>query len=93
MEKRLKFIHPLILLQPLRFVVMSLFGWVAVGDPAQIFPPNEHDHICAIQEPLDFPRTVFGLERAPEGETIMPELTTRYERALEKHLEDKVHDS
>jgi carbonic anhydrase/acetyltransferase-like protein (isoleucine patch superfamily) len=68
-------------------------GWVAVGDPAQIFPPNEHDHIWAIQEPLDFPRTVFGLERAAEGETIMPELTTRYVRALGKHREDKVHDS
>lgn len=68
-------------------------GWVAVGDPAQIFPPNEHDHIWAIQEPLNFPRTVFGLERAPDGETIMPELTTRYARALGKHFEDKLLDS
>jgi carbonic anhydrase/acetyltransferase-like protein (isoleucine patch superfamily) len=47
-------------------------GWIAVGDPAQILPPEDHDRIWAIQEPLDFPGTVFGLPRAPAGETIMP---------------------
>ena len=67
-------------------------GWVAVGDPAQIFPPSEHDQIWAIQEPLNFPCTVFGLERAPDGETIMPEMTTRYARALGRHFEDKQVD-
>ena len=68
-------------------------GWVAVGDPAQILPPNEHDRIWSVQEPLNFPRTVFGLERAPAGETIMPEMTTRYARGLGKHLEDKPLDT
>src|SRR5205807_8801091 len=68
-------------------------GWVAVGDPAQIFPPDEHDRIWALQEPLNFPRTVFGLERASDGQTIMPEMTTRYARALERHFEDKPLDS
>ena len=68
-------------------------GWVAVGDPAQLFPPSEHDHIWAIQEPLNFPHTVFGLERAPDGETIMPEMTSRYARALGRHFEDKLLDS
>jgi len=65
-------------------------GWVAVGDPAQLFPPNEHDHIWAIQEPLNFLLTVFGLERAPDGETIMPEMTTRYAHALGRHFEDRL---
>jgi carbonic anhydrase/acetyltransferase-like protein (isoleucine patch superfamily) len=68
-------------------------GWVAVGDPAHVLPPNEHDRIWALQEPLNFPRTVFGLERASDGETIMPEMTTRYARALGKHIEDKPLDS
>lgn len=67
-------------------------GWVAVGDPAQLFPPNEHEHIWALQEPLNFPRTVFGLERAPDGETIMPEMTTRYAHALGRHFEDRLLD-
>ena len=35
-------------------------GWVAVGNPAEIFPPEAHDEIWAIQEGLDFPETVFG---------------------------------
>ena len=65
-------------------------GWVAVGDPAEILPPNEHDRIWAIQQPLDFPRTVFGLERAPAGETIMPEMTRRYGRALARHRDDRI---
>ena len=57
-----------------------------------IRPPNDHDEIWAIQETLDFPGTVFGLERAPQGETIMPELTRRYTKALRRHLEDRVLD-
>jgi carbonic anhydrase/acetyltransferase-like protein (isoleucine patch superfamily) len=65
-------------------------GWVAVGDPAQILPPDEHERIWAVQKTLDFPRTVFGLERVPEGESIMPELTRRYARALGAHRQDHV---
>ena len=63
-------------------------GWVAVGDPATILPPSEHDRIWAVQEGLDFPGTVFGLQRAPAGESIMPELTRRYARALGSHTLD-----
>jgi carbonic anhydrase/acetyltransferase-like protein (isoleucine patch superfamily) len=63
-------------------------GWVAVGDPAQILPPDEHERIWAIQKTLDFPRTVFGLDRLPEGETLMPEMTRRYGRALGAHRQD-----
>ncbi|HEX4259759.1 MAG TPA: gamma carbonic anhydrase family protein, partial [Acetobacteraceae bacterium] len=57
-------------------------GWIAVGDPAQILPPDRHDAIWAVQKPLDFPRAVFGVERPPEGETMMPEVMPRYARAL-----------
>lgn len=63
-------------------------GWVAVGDPAAILPPDQHDRIWAIQKPLDFSKTVFGLERPREGETIMPELTRRYAAALARHRGD-----
>jgi carbonic anhydrase/acetyltransferase-like protein (isoleucine patch superfamily) len=65
-------------------------GWVAVGDPAAILPPSDHERIWAIQEPLNFPREVFGLERLPAGETIMDELTQRYSRALARHREDRI---
>jgi hypothetical protein len=68
-------------------------GWIAVGDPAEILPPENHDRIWAIQEPLDFPRTVFGLERAPAAETIMPELTRRYSKALGRHRQGQIVDT
>lgn len=65
-------------------------GWIAVGDPAKILPPKDHESIWAIQEPLDLPGTIFGLKRAPEGETIMPELTQRWGRALGRHKSDVI---
>jgi hypothetical protein len=40
-------------------------------------PPGDHARIWAIQEKLDFPKVVFGLDRPPSGGTIMPELTRR----------------
>ncbi len=55
-------------------------GWVAVGDPALILPPDRHDEIWAAQEPLDFPGFVFGVDRSrPDA---MVQLTERYSRAL-----------
>ncbi len=65
-------------------------GWIAVGDPATVLPPGEHERIWAIQEALDFPGTVFGGRRAPPGETDMPELTRRYARRLARHRQDVV---
>jgi carbonic anhydrase/acetyltransferase-like protein (isoleucine patch superfamily) len=63
-------------------------GWVAVGDPAQLFPADQHDQIWTIQEPLNFPQTVYGVERAPAGQTMMPEVTRRVAAALASHQGD-----
>jgi carbonic anhydrase/acetyltransferase-like protein (isoleucine patch superfamily) len=38
-------------------------GWIAAGNPAQLFSPDRHDELWAVQEPLDFPGTVYGLSR------------------------------
>lgn len=65
-------------------------AWIAVGDPAEILPPQEHERIWAIQKQLEFSKTVFGLDRAPAEQTIMPELTRRYARALARHRADHV---
>jgi gamma-carbonic anhydrase len=46
-------------------------GWVAVGDPGRILPPHEHDEIWRIQEGLDFPRTVYGLDRGASARERM----------------------
>lgn len=61
-------------------------GWVAVGDPAEILPPDRHDDIWAVQRTLDFPGTVFRADReVPKGER-----TRRYAEALKRQLEDEV---
>jgi gamma-carbonic anhydrase len=65
-------------------------GWVAVGDPAQVLSPDSHEEIWAIQEPLDFPGTVFGMERPAAGETILPEVTRRYAALFARHRDDRV---
>ena len=38
-------------------------GWIAVGDPAQLFSPDRHDELWQIQRDLDFPGTVYGVPR------------------------------
>jgi carbonic anhydrase/acetyltransferase-like protein (isoleucine patch superfamily) len=61
-------------------------GWVAVGDPARVFPPGEHDEIWKIQEGLDFPGTVYGVSR----ETPARERMERQVAWLGAHREDRV---
>lgn len=63
-------------------------GWVAVGDPPGILPPGQHDEIWARQEPLNFPREVFGLERPGPGVSKMPRLAEKYTRYLARHDDD-----
>lgn len=66
-------------------------GWVAVGDPAEILPPREHRKIWTILKRLNFPQTVWGLERASrKGDTIMPKITGRYTKALARHRGDRI---
>jgi carbonic anhydrase/acetyltransferase-like protein (isoleucine patch superfamily) len=67
-------------------------GWVAVGDPAEILPPSEHDRIWAVQRTLDFPRVVYGLEREPDGSVDMRELTARVAAGLRRHAQDRLVD-
>lgn len=67
-------------------------GWVAVGDPAEVRPPDEHDEIWKVQQTLDFPGTVFGMARVPKGKSIMPEAMRRYCAALAAHRHDTTLD-
>jgi carbonic anhydrase/acetyltransferase-like protein (isoleucine patch superfamily) len=61
-------------------------GWVAVGDPAQILPPDRHDDIWAIQRELDFPGTVLGIARgAPAAQA-----SSRYADLFGRHRDDRV---
>jgi carbonic anhydrase/acetyltransferase-like protein (isoleucine patch superfamily) len=62
-------------------------GWVAVGDPAAIFAPDRHDAIWAIQAPLDFPLTAYGITR---DEADMRKITERVSARLSSHRDDKI---
>jgi hypothetical protein len=46
-------------------------GWIAAGDPAQLFAPGDHDDLWAVQEGLDFPGTVYGVRRGTSMREIM----------------------
>ncbi len=50
-------------------------GWVAVGTPAQILSPDQHEAIWAVQRQLDFPGFVYGLDRSDPD--LMRRLTAR----------------
>jgi len=63
-------------------------GWVAVGNPARVIAPWEHDEIWRIQKALDFPGTVYGLPREATARE-------RMERQIEwfgAHRDDEVLD-
>lgn len=62
-------------------------GWIAVGDPAELFPPDQHDELWPVQRSMDFPRTVFGLSRE---EATMEKVARRYAEQFGRHRDDRV---
>ena len=66
-------------------------GWIAVGDPAELFSPDQHEEIWKIQEPLNFPLTVYGYDRP---ECTMRKITQRLAQNLGSHMDDTIiHNS
>jgi Carbonic anhydrases/acetyltransferases, isoleucine patch superfamily len=61
-------------------------GWVAVGDPASILSPDQHDAIWRLQEPLNFPLVVYGYDRS---EASMSKITERMAQFLGSHADDQ----
>jgi carbonic anhydrase/acetyltransferase-like protein (isoleucine patch superfamily) len=69
---------------------MVPIGWVAVGDPVRILPPEAHDEIWAVLRPLNFPALAYGLERRADGTIDMREVTRRVTTRLAEHRNDRV---
>jgi carbonic anhydrase/acetyltransferase-like protein (isoleucine patch superfamily) len=65
--------------------------WVAVGDPARLFPPDKHEEIDAILSKMNFPEEVYGLARqAGSGVDMdMKEVTRRVTSGLADHRDDR----
>lgn len=60
-------------------------GWIAVGDPAQLFSPDRHDELWQVQRELDFPGTVYGVSR----ETGMRDIMARQSTFFGAHHDDR----
>jgi carbonic anhydrase/acetyltransferase-like protein (isoleucine patch superfamily) len=61
-------------------------GWVAVGNPAQVLPPDRHEDIWALQRELDFPGTVYGVSR----DASATERMTRQSEWFGAHAHDRL---
>ena len=61
-------------------------GWVAVGDPAAILPPDRHEEIWAIQQTLDFPGTVYGVGREVSMRDLMRQQSEYYGAHAADHI-------
>ena len=67
---------------------MVPIGWVAVGNPARVIAPWDHDEIWRIQEALDFPGTVYGVPRDTPSRERMEQQTDWFAA----HRDDRVLD-
>lgn len=53
-------------------------GWIAAGDPAELFSPDRHAELWERQRGLDFPGTVYGVPRGTPMRAIMARQTDFY---------------
>ena len=60
-------------------------GWIAAGNPARLFSPDQHDELWELQRTLDFPGTVYGVPRGTSMRDIMSRQSTFYGAHLEDH--------
>ncbi|MFE0522761.1 gamma carbonic anhydrase family protein [Streptomyces sp. NPDC058954] len=60
-------------------------GWIAAGDPARLFAPEQHEELWQVQRELDFPGTVYGVPRG----TPMRDIMTRQSAFYGAHLDDR----
>jgi gamma-carbonic anhydrase len=60
-------------------------GWIAVGDPAELFSPDRHEELWQVQRDLDFPGTVYGVPRGTPMRDVMSRQSTFYGA----HLDDR----
>lgn len=63
-------------------------GWIAAGDPAELFSPDRHDDLWRVQRDLDFPGTVYGVDR----DTPMRAIMARQAAFYAAHADDVILD-
>ncbi|MGW7537881.1 gamma carbonic anhydrase family protein [Amycolatopsis sp. NPDC054798] len=63
-------------------------GWIAAGNPAELFSPDRHDELWEVQRGMDFPGTVYGVPRGAS----MREIMSRQSRFYGSHQDDRLLD-
>ncbi len=61
-------------------------GWIAVGNPAEFFSADRHDDIWAVQEPLKFVKTAYGIDEPLMS--CMDKVTAIVSERLASHRDD-----
>src|SRR5262245_34544043 len=64
-------------------------GWIAAGNPAELFSPDRHEELWQVQRELDFPGTVY---RVPRG-TPLRDIMARQSEYYGAHKSDRRVDS
>ena len=65
-------------------------GWIALGDPAEVFSPERHEDYAPLLGRLDFPRTVFGITPEEWEEHGMSKVAPRYVELFGAHVADEL---
>jgi len=64
-------------------------GWIAVGDPAQVYPPGDAEPIMdGLRDQGGFLPYVFGVEDTGDRGELMRTTMSRYVKALGRHRDD-----
>ena len=62
--------------------------WIALGDPARMFSPDQHEALSVVLRELNFSMTVYGID--PATPDRMVKVTRRLSEALGAHAHDTV---
>jgi len=65
-------------------------NWVAVGNPAKIFPPEKHEEIWKIQKTLHFRKHVYGIDKSSKNESTMPDVCNIMSKRFSEHFNDEI---
>lgn len=69
---------------------MLPIGWVAVGNPMQMFSPDMHDEIWEIQKKLNFPKLVYDIPAREATFRLNKQLCEKMSERLHEHKSDRI---
>ncbi len=65
-------------------------GWIAVGNPMQMFSPDKHYEIWEIQKKLNFPKLVYDISVRVESFELNKQLCETMSERLNEHKSDRI---